>query len=133
MMGGMTSALDRKHRERSELEIGQIMELAEPYAWLEPVYDAGGFGYYDVGGIVKLADPLRDWTSGAQVRAECLATFERLMDVLGNAGWQPVQNFDLILSATVMPFRQTLAGVMVEPSKQGGIALKFRLRLGRAQ
>lgn len=129
----MSVALSRKHRELAESECGQIMELAEPFAWLDGVYDIGGFGYYELDGIVKLADPLRDWTSGAQVRAESLATFERLMDALANAGWQPMVNFDLMLSTAVMPFRQTLAGVMVDPSKQGRVALKFRLRVGRAR
>lgn len=125
--------LDRKARAEADNEIGQILELAEPFAWTDRANATGWFGQYQFEGIIKLPDPFRDSLNGRLVRSEMLGQFERMLDVLGNAGWQPVERFDLTFSTDVLNFTQTLAGVLVEPSKQGRIALKFTLRLGRPQ
>jgi hypothetical protein len=133
MRGGDVTYLDRKARAEADAEIAQILELAEPFAWTDRATATGWFGQYQFDGIIKLPDPFRENLNGRLVRSEMLEQFERMLDVLGNAGWQPVQHFELTFSTDVRNFTQNLAGVLVEPSKQGRIALQFTLRLGRAR
>ena len=110
-------------------EIGALMALTEPYLWLEGVSDLGSFGQYELRGIVKPADT----TTARSTRSGLLDRAEQLIEALADAGWQPVASFRMEFTTGVRTFTQTLAGVMVEPSKQGGIKLSIDLGIGRAR
>lgn len=110
-------------------EIGNLMALTEPYLWLDQVASPGGFGHYELRGIVKPADT----TTARSTRSGLLDRAEQFIEALADAGWQPVSSFRMEFTTRVRNFTQTLAGVMMDPSEQRGIELSIDLRIGRAR
>lgn len=126
----MSIAADRKARELADAEIGEILSLAEPFAWTD-TWRGYEWMEYELTGLVKLPAPARADLTGTGVRRELLERFEQMLDALGDAGWQPVDSFELDLSTKVRHFTQSLAGTLGEPSQQRGVSMKFTVRLGR--
>ena len=66
-----------------------------------------------------------------EYRAELMRRAENTLDALAEAGWQLTDYPAMEFSGEVFPFGQTLAGELVEPSRQGGIELKVRFSVDR--
>lgn len=127
MMGGKTAAID------ADAEFAQIFAIIDPFMWTDPARATGWFGQYDLSGTIK-ADGLSVAGPARVLRSELLARAEDMLDALASAGWQPLGGpITMEFRAEVRNFRQTLAGVMTEPSAQHGISLKVALSIGRAR
>jgi hypothetical protein len=133
MIGGVSHALSREAQEEADYEFGQIMSLAEQFAWVDFTTATGWFGQYEIRGTVRHPDPVRAGLTARRARFDMLEQFELMLDALAAAGWQLMDGFELTCTTRVKNFAQSLAGVLMKPSEQGASKMDFRLKVGRAR
>lgn len=123
-------------------EIGSILVILEPWCYVgsygQPYLGllTGRFAYGpyrfeviikpDLGKVAAPGNgPAREY------RAELMRRAEDALDALAAAGWQLTDYPAMEFRGEVFPFTQTLAGELVEPSRQGGIELTVRFSVDR--
>lgn len=126
----------------ADAEIGSILAILDPWCYVDSYgqpyaglltgrFAAGPYRFEVIikPDLSKVAAPGNG--AAREYRAELMRRAEDTLDGLAEAGWQLTEYPAMEFRGKVFPFGQTLAGELVEPSRQGGIELRMRFSVDR--
>lgn len=139
-----TKAGTGKTADASAAELAAIEAILEPWCYVmsygQPYmglltgrFAAGPYRFEviikpDLGKVIT-----RGAAAGREYRTELMCRAEDALSALEAAGWQLTGYPHMEFIGEVMPFSQTLTGELVQPSQQGGMALKMRFEVNRSR